>query len=129
MEMVVLEVIAFDLSSCVGYEQPQRKNEEDFDFDKVVGSAESLRTHESDKSKLKPRFGLTNLSALLLLKRLITCFGYQILKVMEEADLGKILLDLYAVFPFNDMALSLTTEILAYMIDAEEVRKIAKELK
>ena len=64
------------------------------------------------------------LTALELLDKLQLCYGLRMLEVLKEADLFMSLLKMYALYPFNDIALRHVTSILTYSLD----HKIAKEL-
>ena len=74
---------------------------------------------QSQKTK---RLGLMRLAALELLDKLQLCYGLRILEVFKEVDLFTSLLKMYALYPYNDIALRHVTSIFMYALDP----KIAK---
>ena len=66
------------------------------------------------------------LASLELVEKAMRCYGIRMLKTFEDADFFSTLLKLYGLYPFNDIALSLVTNILAHAIDfklADEQQK------
>ena len=78
---------------------------------------------------------MTKLYALELLDKLHKCYGIRILEAFREADLYSTLLEYYEVFPYNDIALKLITNIFAHTLDhkaakvADKAEAAANETK
>ena len=104
------EVISFDLRLI---QQDERGSE--LTFDTVLGA----RTSAS-------RLGLTKLAALELLDKLHKCYGVRMLEAFKEADLYSTLLEYFEAFPYNDIALKLITNIIAYTLDAKAAKAAEK---
>lgn len=75
-----------------------------------------------------PRLGLMRLAALELLDKLQKSYGLRMLCVYKEADLFTTLLKLYSLYPFNDVAHSLVTSILAHALNRELALAAEKKL-
>lgn len=101
MLIIVNEVVSFDLRLI---EAEQRG---ELTFDKIIGNRYTPR----------PRVGMAKLTALELLNKLLKCYGIKMLETFKEADLYSTLLNYYEVFPFNDIALKLVTNIFARSIN------------
>ena len=69
------------------------------------------------------------LASLQLLDKAFRCYGMKMLKVYEESDIYKSLLRFYGIFPFNDMAHQMITNILAFALDFKQAQKQEKEMK
>ena len=70
---------------------------------------------------------MTKLSALELLDKLHKCYGIRMLEAFREADLYSTLLEYYEVFPYNDIALKLITNIFAHTLDHKAAKAADKE--
>ena len=73
-----------------------------------------------------PKLGMTKLSALELLNKLNKCYGIRMLETFKEADLFATLLEYYEVFPYNDIALKIITNIVAYALDSKSAKAVDK---
>jgi hypothetical protein len=62
------------------------------------------------------------LAALELLDKLQLCYGLRMHEIFKEADLFTSLLKMYALYPYNDIALRYVTSIFMFALDP----KIAK---
>lgn len=102
MKTVVTEVIAFDLNHLEGLSFADLK----------TVTVRQLLSEES-----RPRLGLFRLAELELLDKLQACYGIRILETYKETELITALVKLYALFPFNDMAMRYVTGILANTLD------------
>lgn len=71
---------------------------------------------------------MTKLSALELLDKLHKCYGVRMLEAFKEADLYSTLLEYYEVFPYNDIVLSIITNIIAYTLDWKAAKAAEKEV-
>ena len=65
---------------------------------------------------------MAKLTALELLNKLLKCYGVKMLEIYKEADLYSTLLNYYEVFPYNDIALKLVTNILARSINQQAAK-------
>ena len=74
-----------------------------------------------------PKLGMTKLSALELLEKLHKCYGIRMLEAFREADLYSTLLEYYEVFPYNDIALKLISNIFAHTLDYKSAKAADKE--
>ena len=63
------------------------------------------------------RLGLMRLSAIELLDKLQLSYGIRMLDVIKEADLFPSLLKMYALFPYNDIALKHVTNLISFALD------------
>ena len=72
----------------------------------------------------KPRLGLMRLSALELVDKLQLSYGLRMREVFREADLFSSLLQMYALYPYNDMGLRHVTSIISYSMDPEMACKL-----
>ena len=108
--MIVSEVVSFDLRLI----QTEQRGE--LTFDRVIGSRQAPR----------PRLGMAKLTALELLNKLLKCYGVKMLETFKEADLYSTLLNYYEVFPYNDIALKLVTNIFARSIN-HQAAKLAEQ--
>ena len=59
------------------------------------------------------------LAALELIDKLQSCYGLRMLEVFRDADLFSSLLKMYALYPFNDIALRHVTNVISHAIDTE----------
>ena len=69
------------------------------------------------------------LFSLALIDKAVRCLGLKLLIALEEngGDLFQTLLRLYGLYPFNDMALSYVTSILAHALDYDIADELEKE--
>ena len=65
----------------------------------------------------RPRLGLMRLSAIELLDKLQLSYGIRMLDVIKEADLFASLLQMYALYPYNDIALKHVTNLISFALD------------
>lgn len=65
----------------------------------------------------RPRLGLMRLSAIELLDKLQLSYGIRMLDVIKEADLFPSLLQMYALYPYNDIALRHVTNLISFALD------------
>ncbi len=105
MSDIVQLVISFDFQVTVGVSS----NEKELKFSQIVDAA---RTD-------KPRLGLMKLAALELIDKLQNCYGLRMLEVFRDADIFSSLLKMYALYPFNDIALRHVTNVISYALDPE----------
>ena len=104
--MIVNEVVSFDLRLI---STEPRAN---LSFEQVIGNRTAPR----------PRLGMAKLTALELLNKLLKCYGVKMLEIYKEADLYSTLLNYYEVFPYNDIALKLVTNIIARSINQQAAK-------
>ena len=71
--------------------------------------------------------GMTKLSALELLDKVHKCYSVRMLEAFREADLYSTLLEYYEVFPYNDIALKLISNIFAHTLDHKTAKVADKE--
>ena len=70
---------------------------------------------------------MTKLSALELLDKVHKCYSVRMLEAFREADLYSTLLEYYEVFPYNDIALKLISNIFAHTLDHKTAKVADKE--
>ena len=114
MSDIVQLVIPFELSLISGPASCETTTE--LDIETIIGKLGST-------SGL-PRLGMMRLSVLELLDKLQSCYGLRMLELFKEADLFNALIKMYAMFPYNDIALRHVTNIIAHALDS----KLAKDL-
>ena len=108
MSEIVQLVITLDLSLAVANHNTPATNT----------AATSTTTSITDiVSTSRPRLGLMRLSALELLNKLQLCYGIRMLEVIKETDLFSSLLKMYAMYPYNDIALRYVTSVISYALD------------
>jgi len=116
MGPIVQLVISFELSLANGTPSSERS---ELKIGEIIG--------RSGSSGSAPRLGLMRLAALELLDKLHLCYSIRMLDVFREADLYTSILKFYALYPFNDIALRLVTNILAYAIDESLVKTLLSQ--
>lgn len=62
---------------------------------------------------------MMRLRALELLEKLYKCYGVRMLYIYREADLYTSLIKFYTLYPFNDIALRLVTNVLTHALDTD----------
>ena len=107
MSTIVQLVISFDLAVI----DENATTTTDMSFSAVMTKTRTLR------------LGLMRLSEIELLDKLQLCYGLRMLEVFREADLFSMLLKMYALYPYNDIALRYVTNIISFALD----HKLAKE--
>ena len=95
------------ISEEVNWERFRTEPRTNLSFKQVIGNRTAPR----------PRLGMAKLTALELLNKLLKCYGVKMLEIYKEADLYSTLLNYYEVFPYNDIALKLVTNIIARSIN------------
>ena len=110
MSDIVQLVISFDFQVTSGLSSTDKE----LSFAQIIGS---------ERQDL-PRLGMMRLAALELIEKLQTCYGLRMLEVFKEADLFSSLLKMYALYPYNDIALRYVTNVISFALDP----KLAKAM-
>lgn len=108
MSEIVQLVIAFDFSITSSVSS----SDKELTFAEILGA----------QSRDLPRFGMMRMSALEVIDKLHMCYGLRMLEVFKEADLFSSLIKMYALYPYNDIALRYVSNILCFTLD----HKLAK---
>ena len=94
----------------------------------ILSNDKAATSSSISEISARPRLGLMRLSALELLDKLQMCYGIRILDVIKEAELLPELLKMYAVYPYNDIALRHVNSIISYALDTTLAKAITEKL-